>query len=387
MNFETIAIRKQTDRTQHKEHSTPVFPTSSFVFDNAEHMRAVFAEEQEGNVYSRYSNPSVREFEEKMALLEGGQDAKATASGMSAIFTTFACFLAQGDHVLMSKAVFGSTIKIMENFFHKWGISWTLINSTETKDWEAAIMPNTKLVYLETPSNPGLEIFDLMQLSEIFKKHNVLSVVDNCFATPYLQKPLQFGIDIVIHSATKYIDGQGRVMGGVIVGSSENMKKIEPFMRNAGPTLSPFNAWVLSKSLETLSVRMDRHCQNAESLAIWLQNQNKVKKVNYPFLASHPNQNVAKSQMKAGGGIVSFELKGGYADAVNLINHTQLFSISPNLGDTRSIITHPASSTHSRLTEQQRLDVGITEGLIRISVGLEHIDDIIADLEKAFNHV
>ncbi len=387
MNFETIAIRKQTDRTQHKEHSTPIFPTSSFVFDDAEQMRAVFAEEREGNVYSRYSNPSVREFEEKMALLEGGEDAKATASGMSAIFTTFACVLSQGDHVLMSKAVFGSTIKIMENFFHKWGISWTLINSTHPQDWENALLPNTKLAYLETPSNPGLEIFDLHALASLFKKYGVTSVVDNCFATPYLQKPLQFGIDIVVHSATKYIDGQGRVMGGVIVGTREDMKMMEPFMRNAGPTLSPFNAWVLSKSLETLPVRMDRHCENAQHLAHWLVNQEKIKKVNYPYLSSHPNYTIAKNQMKAGGGIVSFELKGGYADAVELINHTQLFSISPNLGDTRSIITHPASSTHSRLSEQQRLDVGITESLIRISVGLEHIDDIKNDLERALNHV
>ncbi len=387
MKFETIAIRKQTERSQHKEHSTPIFTTSSFVFDDAEHMRAVFAEEQSGNVYSRYSNPSVKEFEEKITLLEGAEDARATASGMSAIFTTFACFLSSGDHVLMSQAVFGSTIKLMENYFQKWGVTWTLVNSTEATEWEKAIKPNTKLAYLETPSNPGLEVFDLESLSTVFKSNNILSVVDNCFATPYIQQPIKWGIDIVIHSATKYIDGQGRVMGGVIAGSKEHMSKIEPFMRNAGPTLAPFNAWVLSKSLETLAVRMDRHCNNALSLAQWLETQPKIKRVNYPFLDSHKQKNVAQKQMKAGGGIVAFEVVGDYAEAVKLIDNTNLFSISPNLGDTRSIITHPASSTHSKLTEQQRLDVGITKSLIRISTGLEHIDDIIADIEYAISKI
>ncbi|HMP28878.1 MAG TPA: O-succinylhomoserine sulfhydrylase [Saprospiraceae bacterium] len=385
MKFETIAIRKQTQRSQHKEHSTPIFTTSSFVFDDAEEMRAIFAEEQKGNVYSRYSNPSVRELEEKMALLEGGEDARATASGMSAIFTTFACFLSNGDHVLMSQAVFGSTIKLMENYFQKWGVTWTLVNSTSIHDWESAIQPNTRLVYLETPSNPGLEIFDLESIASVFKSRGILTVVDNCFATPYLQRPLEWGIDIVIHSATKYIDGQGRVMGGVIIGSKAHMDKIEPFMRNAGPTLAPFNAWILSKSLETLAIRMDRHCDNALKLAQWLSQQDKIKRVNYPFLSSHKQYEIAKKQMKAGGGIVAFELMGDYQDAVNIINQTQLFSISPNLGDTRSIITHPASSTHSKLSEQQRLEVGITPSLIRISTGLEHIDDIVADIELAFS--
>jgi O-succinylhomoserine sulfhydrylase len=385
VKFETIAIRKQTERSQHKEHSTPIFTTSSFVFDDAEHMRAVFAEEQQGNVYSRYSNPTVREFEEKLALLEGGEDARGTASGMSAIFTTFACFLSSGDHVLMSQAVFGSTIKLMENFFHKWGITWTLVNSTDVSEWEAAITSNTKLVYVETPSNPGLEIFDLESMASLFKSKGILTVVDNCFATPYLQQPLKWGIDLVVHSATKYIDGQGRVMGGAIVGSKEHISKIEPFMRNAGPTLAPFNAWILTKSLETLAIRMDRHCDNALKLALWLESQDKIKNVRYPFLDSHAQNSIAKKQMKSGGGIVAFEVNGEYADAVNLINNTNLFSISPNLGDTRSIITHPASSTHSKLSEQQRLEVGITKTLIRVSTGLEHIDDIISDVEYALS--
>jgi O-succinylhomoserine sulfhydrylase len=384
VNFETKAIRLQTERTKHQEHSTPIFPTSSFVFDDAEHMRAVFAEEVPGNVYSRYSNPSVAEFETKMAALEDGEAAKATASGMSAIFTTFACFLKQGDHVLMSKAVFGSTIKLMENFFEKWGISCTLINDQAISSWESAIQPNTRLAYLETPSNPGLQIFDLKALGELFRSKGILSIVDNCFATPYLQKPLTLGIDISIHSATKFIDGQGRVMGGVIVGSNEHMSKIEPFMRNAGPTLSPFNAWILSKSLETLAVRMDRHCDNAMRLAQWLEQQQGIKKVNYPFLESHPSYTLARTQMKQGGGIVSFEVEGGYEAGKRIIDRVKLLSISPNLGDTRTIITHPASSTHSRLSEEQRLSVGITNALIRISVGLEHIDDIISDMAQAF---
>lgn len=385
MKFETLAIRLQTNRSQHKEHSTPIFPTSSFVFDDAEHMRAIFAEEVPGNVYSRYSNPSVREFELKMAALEEGEDARATASGMSAIFATFATILSQSDHVLLSQAVFGSTIKQMENYFSKWGITYTLVKSNTVEAWQNAIQPNTKMAYLETPSNPTLQIFDLENLSQLFNKHNITFVVDNCFATPYLQKPLLFGVDVVIHSATKYIDGQGRVLGGVIVSNKAFISKVEPFMRNIGPTLSPFNAWVLSKSLETLSVRMDRHCSNAASLADWLSNHPKIKQVYYPHLPSHQGQLIAKKQMKQGGGIVTFELKGSYHDAVQCINGTKLFSISPNLGDTRSIITHPSSSTHSKLTEEQRLEVGISPSMIRISVGLEHIDDIIQDLDQALS--
>ncbi len=379
MKFETIAIRLQTLRSQHKEHSTPIFPTSSFVFDDGEEMRAAFAEEIEANVYSRYSNPSVAEFEHKMALLEHAEAAIATASGMSAIFTTFATFLKSGDHVLMSEAVFGSTIKLFENFFNKWGIQHTLVNSDNIVEWEAHVNPNTKILYIETPSNPGLDVLDIRSLADLCKEKNILFVVDNCFATPYLQNPILLGADISIHSATKYIDGQGRVLGGVICGTKENMKAILPFIRNAGPTLSPFNAWILSKSLETLAVRMDRHCSNALAFAQYLEKHSKIKYVKYPFLDSHPKCVLARQQMKAGGGIVSFELHDGYEGAQNLLSKIKMYSISPNLGDTRTIITHPASSTHSKLTAQQRSNAGITDGLIRMSVGLEHIDDIIAD--------
>jgi O-succinylhomoserine sulfhydrylase len=381
-NFETIAIRNQTDRSQHKEHSTPIFPTSSFVFDDGEQMRAAFAEEINLNVYSRYSNPNVSEFEKKMALLEGSEAAIATASGMSAIFTTFATFLKAGDHVLLSQAVFGSTIKLIENFFNKWGITHSLVNSTDLNVWEDAFQANTRMLYIESPSNPGLEIFDIAGLSEICKRHNVLFAVDNCFATPYLQNPIKMGADFSIHSATKYIDGQGRVLGGVICGTEEHMKQILPFIRNAGPTLSPFNAWVMSKSLETLAVRMDRHCENAIKFATYLESHRAVKYARYPFLDSHPNKALAQSQMKMGGGIVTFELHDGFTGAQHLLSNIKMFSISPNLGDTRTIITHPASSTHSKLTPTQRNEVGITDGLIRMSIGLEHIDDIIQDFEQ-----
>jgi O-succinylhomoserine sulfhydrylase len=383
MKFETLAIRTQTTRGKENEHSTPIFATSGYVFDSAEEMRAIFSDEQSGNVYSRYTNPSVNEFEQKMALLEGAESAKATATGMAAIFTSFACLLSQGDHVLMSQAVFGSTIKLMENFFTKWGISYTLVNSEDPQVWNEAIQLNTKLAYFETPSNPGLQVFDLEALASIFREKGVISIVDNCFATPYLQQPLKYGIDIVIHSATKFIDGQGRVMGGVIAGSNKHMAMMEPFMRNAGPTLSPFNAWVLSKSLETLAVRMDKHCQNAYDLAIWLSTQNAVNKVSYPFLESHPSYAIAKKQMRAGGGIVTFEIKGGIAEGVKFLNAIKMLSLSANLGDTRTIVTHPASTTHSKLSAEQRNMVGIKDTMVRISTGLEHLDDIISDLDQA----
>lgn len=380
MHFETKAIRTQTDRSQHHEHSTPIFATSSFVFDDAEHMRALFANELDGNIYSRFTNPSVREFENKMTILEEGEDSIATSSGMAAIFATFASLLSSGDHILISKAVFGSTFRVAEDYLNKWGISHNYIDHLDMSSWDEKLQSNTKLLYVETPSNPGLDIIDLRKTSSYCKDRGILLVVDNCFATPYLQQPLKLGADISIHSATKYIDGQGRVLGGVIVSSASIIEKIYPFMKNAGPSLSPFNAWVLSKSLETLAIRMDRHCSNALKIAQWLESQPEVLMVKYPFLKSNFGYDIAKSQMKAGGGLISFELKGGMEAGIRMIDSRKMISLSANLGDTRTIITHPASSTHSKLSAEDRASAGITEGLVRMSVGLEHVDDIIDDI-------
>ena len=380
MKFETKAIRLQTERSQHQEHSTPIFATSSFVFDDADHMRALFANESPGNIYSRFTNPTVREFELKMAALEDGEDCIATASGMSAIFATFASILKSGDHLLMSEAVFGSTFKINEDYLSKWGITYDYVDPLNIDIWSTLVKPQTRLLYLESPSNPGLDVIDLKAAADFCRSHQMIFIVDNCFATPYLQQPLHFGADVSIHSATKYIDGQGRVLGGAIVASKKIIEQIYPFMKNAGPCLSPFNAWVLSKSLETLAVRMDRHCQNAMQIAQWLEARTEVAYVKYPFLHSYQRYDIAQKQMKAGGGMISFELKGGIDSGIRLINSTQMISISANLGDTRSIITHPASSTHSKLSAPEKLAAGITDGLIRLSVGLEHVEDIIDDL-------
>lgn len=380
MKFETKAIKTQTDRSQHHEHSTPIFATSSFVFDDAEHMRALFANEETGNIYSRFTNPSVREFELKMAALEEGENCIATSTGMAAIFTTFASLLKSGDHLLMSRAVFGSTFKINDDYLAKWGIEYDYLDPLNIHQWATVVKTNTKLLYLETPSNPGLDIIDLKAASEFCRHRDILLVVDNCFATPYLQQPLTMGADISIHSATKYIDGQGRVMGGAIIASNEIIEQIYPFMKNAGPSLSPFNAWVLSKSLETLAIRMDRHCENALKVAQWLESRPEVSVVKYPFLPSNAGYETAIRQMKAGGGMISFELKGGLNAGIKMIDSRQMMSLSANLGDTRTIITHPASSTHSKLTPDQRQAAGISDGLIRLSVGLEHVSDIIDDL-------
>ena len=380
MHFETKAIRTQTDRSQHHEHSTPIFATSSFVFDDAEHMRALFATELEGNIYSRFTNPSVREFENKMTILEEGEDSIATSSGMAAIFATFASLLSSGDHILISKAVFGSTFRVAEDYLNKWGILHSYVDHLDMSSWDEKLQSNTKLLYIETPSNPGLDIIDIRKTSSYCKDRGILLVVDNCFATPYLQQPLKLGADVSIHSATKYIDGQGRVLGGVIVSSASIIEKIYPFMKNAGPSLSPFNAWVLSKSLETLAIRMDRHCSNALKIAQWLESQPEVLMVKYPFLKSNFGYDIAKSQMKAGGGLISFELKGGMEAGIRMIDSRKMISLSANLGDTRTIITHPASSTHSKLSAQDRASAGISDGLVRMSVGLEHVDDIIGDI-------
>lgn len=382
-HFETLAIRLQAERTQFKEHSVPLYLTSSYKFDDAEDMRALFANEKEGNVYSRYANPNTTELIDKMAALEGAEDGWATASGMAAIFTTFAAFLKSGDHVVSSRSVFGSTHQLLSNVFSKWGITYTYADLDKPDQWEQAIQPNTKMIFVETPSNPGIDIIDLEWLANLSKKHNQLLVVDNCFATPYLQQPIKLGADISIHSATKFIDGQGRTLGGIILGSKKLILEIEGFARHSGPAMSPFNAWLLSKSLETLAVRMDRHCENALKVAEFLESHNSIKKVMYPFLPSHPQYAIAKKQMKQGGGIVTLVIEGGVAAASQFMDKLKMFSISANLGDTRSIATHPATSTHSKLTEEQRLEVGIEQGTIRLSIGLEHIDDIIADVNQA----
>jgi O-succinylhomoserine sulfhydrylase len=382
-NFETIAIRLQAERTQFKEHSVPLYLTSSYKFDDAEDMRALFANEKEGNVYSRYANPNTTELIDKMVALEGSEAGWATASGMAAIFTTFAAFLKSGDHVLSSRSVFGSTHQLLSNVFSKWGITYTYADLDKTEQWEEGIQPNTKMIFVETPSNPGIDIIDLEWLGKLAKKHNVLLVVDNCFATPYLQQPIKLGADISIHSATKFIDGQGRTLGGIILGSAALIKEIEGFARHSGPSMSPFNAWLLSKSLETLAVRMDRHCENALKVAEFLESHPSIKRVMYPFLPSHPQYEIAKKQMKQGGGIVTLVIDGGVEAASRFMNKLKMFSISANLGDTRSIATHPATSTHSKLTEEERLQVGIEQGTIRLSIGLEHINDILGDIKQA----
>ena len=383
--FETDAIRNQLERSQYLEHSNPLFLTSSFVFEDAEDMRASFADEKERNLYSRFSNPNTTEFVEKICNMEGAESGYAFATGMAAIFSTFAALLNSGDHIVSARSVFGSTHSIFTKYFPKWNITTSYFKVNEIDKIESLIQPNTKILYAESPTNPAVDIIDLEVLGKIAKKHNLLLIIDNCFATPYLQQPIQYGADLVIHSATKLIDGQGRVLGGVTVGKSELIQEIYLFSRNTGPALSPFNAWVLSKSLETLHVRVDRHCENALKLAQFLEKHDKVNFVKYPFLKSHPQYEVAKKQMKLGGNIVAFEVKGGIEAGRRFLNNIKLASLSANLGDTRTIVTHPASTTHSKLAEEDRLEVGISDGLVRVSVGLEHVDDIINDLDQALS--
>lgn len=381
-NFETLAIRIQNERSQFDEHSTPLYLTSSFVFEDAEEMRASFAEEKQKNLYSRFSNPNVNEFTEKMVKLEGAEDGYSFATGMAAIFSTFGALLNSGDHILSCRSVFGSTHTLFVKYFPKWNIETTYFEAHET-DLEKYIKPSTKILYIETPTNPAIEVLDLEVIGKIAKKHNLIFIVDNCFATPYLQQPIKFGADLVIHSATKLIDGQGRVLGGVTVGKKELIREIYLFARNTGPAMSPFNAWVLSKSLETLAVRVDKHCENAFKVAEFLETLSQVSLVKYPFLKSHPNHEIAKKQMKAGGNIVAFEIKGGIEAGRNFLNKIKMCSLSANLGDTRTIVTHPASTTHSKLSADERAAVGITDGLVRCSVGLEHVNDIMRDLKQA----
>jgi len=381
-NFETLAIRTQTDRTQYDEHSVPLYLTSSFIFEDAEDMRASFAEEKPKNLYSRFTNPNVTEFVDKIAQMEGAETGYAFATGMAAIYSTLASLLSAGDHILSCRSVFGSTHTLFTKYFPKWNINTTYFEAHE-EDIEKYIRPETKILYLETPTNPAIEVLDLEKMGKIAKKHNLLFVVDNCFATPYIQQPIKYGADIVVHSATKLIDGQGRVLGGVAVGRADLIREIYLFARNTGPAMSPFNAWVLSKSLETLALRVEKHCENALKVAEFLEQHPNVEFVKYPFLKSHPNHEVAKKQMKLGGSIVAFQVKGGVEGGRNFLNKIKMCSLSANLGDTRTIVTHPASTTHSKLSEEERNEVGITAGLVRCSVGLENVEDIIADLKQA----
>lgn len=379
----TQAIRIRAPKTLQNEHSSPLYLTSSFTFDEAETMRAAFADENDENIYSRFSNPTVDEFVAKMCALEGCEDGFATSTGMSAIFSTFMGLLKSGDHLLCCSSVFGSTYTIVNKYLPRWGITCTLIPANDKEAWEAAVQPNTKMLYLETPTNPQLEVIDLEWAGQFTKKHNLIFNVDNCFATPLLQRPVDYGADIIVHSATKWIDGQGRVLGGVIVGRKDLIKEIYLFCRNTGPAMSPFNAWVLSKSLETLDVRMERHCANALKIAETLQSNPNVSWVKYPFLLGHPQYDIAKKQMKAGGGVLCFEILGGVVAGRKFLDSLELLSVTANLGDSRSIASHPASTTHSKLTDEERASVGITPGLIRISAGLEKADDVIADIVQA----
>ena len=386
-HFESIAIREQMERTAYREHSTPLFLTSSFTFPSPELMADTFQGEGDGLIYSRYNNPNTDEFIHKVCLLEGVEDGFATASGMSAVFASIAPFVSQGDHILASRALFGSTLQILGQILSKWGVTFTLTDPANPKDWEEKVQPNTRMFLLESPSNPGLTLVDLTAAGTFCKKNNILFNIDNCFATPYLQNPAKYGADLIVHSATKWMDGQGRVLGGIVVGNTELIEKVRFFCRHTGPAMPPFNAWILSKSLETLAVRMDRHCQNAHEIAQFLLERSEINQVIYPFLPSHPQYELAKKQMKWGGGILSFEVKGGLKAAMSLLGKLKFCSLSSNLGDTRTILTHPASTTHSRLSPDEKKAVGITEGLIRISVGLEHIDDIKADLAQAMEKI
>lgn len=380
---ETDAIRIQSERTSNNEHSVPLYLTSSYVFEDAEDMRSQFAEEKEGHIYSRYANPNVDELIQKMSALEKSENGWATATGMAAVFTFFGAILDSGDHIVSCRSVFGSTHKLLTEVLPKWKIDCTYIDYDDYDGFENAIQENTKVVYIESPSNPALDIIDIERLAKVCKSKGVLLAVDNCFATPLIQQPIALGADVSIHSATKYIDGQGRTLGGIILASNEIISKVKAFARHTGPAISPFNAWVLSKSLETLDVRLERHCKNAFEIAKRLENHEAVGQVKYPFLKSHQQYDIAKKQMRYGGGIVTFELKSGLEGGKEFLDKLNLFSLTANLGDVRSIATHPASTTHSKLTPEQRGEVGITDGLVRLSIGLEHIEDVWEDIVQA----
>ena len=379
----TQAIRAQMERSQNREHSAPVYLTSSFVFPSAEEMRDTFRGETEGIIYSRYSNPNTSELIDKMCRLEGTEAGFATATGMAAVFASIAAFVEHGDHILASKALFGSTFTILTQILPKWGVETTFVDPADPDAWEAHLRPTTKMFVVETPSNPGLTLVDLRRAGELARKYGLILNVDNCFATPIVQRPADFGADLITHSGTKWMDGQGRVLAGLVLGRAELLERVVFFCRHTGPALSPFNAWLLSKSLETLDLRMQRHCENAAALAAFLDTHPRVKQALYPFHPSHPQHELARAQMRYGGGLVTFHLDGGTEDALAVLNRIQLLSLTSNLGDARTTITHPQTTTHSKLTEAERNAAGIFPGTIRVSVGLEHIDDIIADLRRA----
>ena len=381
--FETLAIRTQIERTQYLEHSVPLYLSSSFVFEDAEDMRASFTEEKDRNIYSRFSNPNTTEFVEKICKMEGAEAGYAFSTGMAAVYSTFSALLSAGDHIVSAGSVFGSTHALFTTYFPKWNIETSYFDINKPETIESFIKPNTKILYAESPTNPAVDIIDLQLLGDIAKKHNLILIIDNCFATPYIQNPIQFGAHLVVHSATKLIDGQGRVLGGVTVGSEDLIRKIYLFARNTGPAMSPFNAWILSKSLETLAVRVEKHCENAFNVAEFLEKHANVNSVKYPFLKSHPQYEIAKKQMRLGGNIVAFEIKGGIEAGRAFLDKIKVCSLSANLGDTRTIVTHPASTTHSKLSVEERLTFNIADGLVRVSVGLETVKDIIADLEQA----
>jgi len=376
-------IRTRVEQTNEMEHSAPIFLTSSFSFDNAEEMRAAFADETDDNIYSRFSNPTVKEFTDRMCVLEGTEAGFATSSGMSAVFATMMTMLKKGDHLLSCNAIFGSTHSVITKILPGYGIEYSYVPATDLSSWEASIRPNTRMIYLETPTNPGLDIIDLDAVGKLAKKHGILFCVDNCFATPLGQQPVNFGADLIIHSATKWLDGQGRVLGGIVLGKEELIHDIYLFCRSTGPSLSPFNAWLLSRSLETLEVRMERHASNAAWLSEKLQDHAAIRSLRYPFLPSHPQYEIAKRQMQNGGGLFCFELKGGLAAGRDFLDRIKMISRTANLGDTRTIASHPASTTHAKLSEAERAAVNITPGLIRISCGLEHKEDILADILQA----
>ena len=386
--FDTLAVRAGQRRTAEAEQSEPIFPTSSYVFGSAAEAAARFSGEAPGNIYSRFTNPTVRTFEERLAAMEGGEVCVATASGMAAILSTFMALLKSGDHIVSSRAIFGTTTVLQNNYMAKFGVETTFVDLTDIEAWRSAIRPETKLLFLETPSNPLTEVADVRALADLAHAHDCLLVVDNCFCTPALQRPLSQGADIVIHSATKYLDGQGRCIGGAVVGTKELVgTDVYGFLRTAGPTMSPFNAWVFLKGLETLKLRMRAHCESALALAQWLETHDAVTRVNYPGLASHPQHQLAARQQEGFGGVLSFEVRGGKESAWKVIDATRLLSITANLGDAKSTITHPATTTHGRLTPEQRQDAGISDGLIRVAVGLEDLADIKRDLQRGLDMI